>query len=492
MKRKSDLTRRQFIASTIAGSGGILALNNIKGVSQLSDENFIKKKSNRDHTVIKVVYVAKPVPTWPCPDIDIDAEMKMINDNLSNLEKLWDFKERDWDFKVKFVGGELLRVPEHFPKFKENIGDVDGIFVFQLTSTMMYMINNIINLGYPMVLFNQPASGHDWASMADLIKQGKKVDVISSSDFGELEPYARIMDAMRRLKQSKIICIRQRTEKDDGIKKMENKYGVEIKLMDYSRINQIFNTIDNKEAEKEAEKFINNAMKVIEPPKEDIISANKFYLAVKKLLEEEKANTMTIDCLGGFNRGDLKAYPCVAWSRLNDEGLTGVCEADLDSTLTSIMLKFYAGGKPGFVTDPFFDTHFNTIVHAHCVSATKMDGLSGESLPYNIRTHMEDNKGVAVQVKMREGQIVTSTVLKNSDTMLVSTAQIIDNSDKNRGCRTKFNCKIIDPETMEEISADKYLHNWTSGLHRVIFYGNLIKDIQKMGRLMEFNVVREV
>jgi L-fucose isomerase-like protein len=316
--------------------------------------------------------------------------------------------------------------------------------------------------------------------------------VISSSDFNELEPYVRIMDAMRRLKQSKIICIRPKTEKDDRIKKMEDKYGVEIKLMDYSRINQILNGISDKDGEKEAEKFINNAVKIVEPSRADIVLANKFYLAVKNLLNEEKANTITIDCLGGFNRGDLKAYPCVAWSRLNDEGLTGVCEADLDSTLTSLMLKFYTGGKPGFVTDPFFDTRFNTIVHAHCVSATKMDGLSGESLPYIIRTHMEDNKGVSVQVLMREGQIITSTKIINADTMLVSTARIIDNSDKNRGCRTKFNCKIIDPETGEELSADRYLHNWTGMIHRVVFYGNLVEDIQKMGRFMGFNVVREV
>lgn len=492
MKKGDNLTRRQFIASTIAGSGGLLALNNMNNNSQIIPENFMQKKSNKDHTVIKVVYLAKPVPSWPCPDIDIDAEMKMINDNLSSLEKLWSFKERDWDFRVEFVGKELLRVPEDFPNFANRIGDIDGIVIFNLTSTVGVLVNNIINLGYPTVLFSQPASGHDWSIIANLIKSGKRVDVIGSSDFGDLEPYVRIIDAMRRIKQSKIICIRESFRPGQDIEKMKEKFGVDVKLMDYSRINKIYESIDVKEAEKEAEAFIKNAVKIVEPSQQDIVNANKFYLAVKKLLKEESANAITIDCLGGFGRGDLKAYPCVAWSRLNDEGLTGVCEADMNSTLTSIILKYYMSGQPGFVTDPFFDTSSNTIVHAHCVCATRMDGLSGVSFPYIIRSHMEDNKGVAVQVKMREEQTFTSVIMNDVNTMLVSVGKIINNSDNKRGCRTKFVCKVLDPETEEEISADKYLHNWTGGLHRVIFYGNLINDIQKMGRLMGFNVVREV
>ena len=484
MKNKKNLTRRQFITSTILSSGGFIALNKINN-SKSNFGSFINENPERDYTIIKKVFLAKPVPTWPCPDIDIDAEMRKINAQLSDFERLW-------NFNVKFVGGELLRVQEDFPKFKNNLGEFDGIVIFPLTSTMMYMINNIVNLGYPAVLFNQPASGHDWSNIADLIKQGKRVDVISSSNYGELEPYARIMNAIRGLKQSKIIRIRQDTKRNDYIKKIEDKYGVEIKLMDYSRLDEIFNDINVNEAEKEAVKFINNAVKVVEPSREDIILANRFYLAVKRLLEEENANAITIDCLGGFRRGDLKAYPCVAWTRLNNEGLTGVCEADLDSTLTSLMLKFYTGGKPGFVSDPFFDTNINTVTHAHCVSATKMDGPSGESAPYIIRTHMEDNKGVSVQVKMRVGQVITSVKIVDAETMLVSTAKIIGNSDSNRACRTKIVCKIINPENGEELGADKYLHNWSYGLHRVIFYGNYAKDIKKMGRLMGFNVVEEV
>ncbi len=486
-----NLSRRDFIKSSVLSTSGIAALNSMMNTPEPSYGSYASKKNNRDLTIIKVVYFAKPVPSWPCPDLDVDAEMRMINDKLADLKKVWKFKERDWDFNVEFAGGELLRVPEDFPAFADNLGDVDGIFMFNLTSTVAELVNRTVELGYPSVLFSQPASGHDWLTAAGLAQNGKRCDVIGSYDFGELEPYARIMDAMRRLKQSKILRIRSQTEKTDFMEKVNNKFGVEIKPMDYSRLNELYDSIDIYKAGKEADTFIKDAVKVVEPTRDDVIAANRFYLAVKRFLKEENANAITIDCLGGFRRGDLKAYPCVTWTRLNDEGLLGVCEADLDSTLSSLIMQSFTGGKPGFVTDPFFDTKSNTVVHAHCVSATKLDGPSGESAPYIIRTHMEDDKGVSIQVKMRAGQVVTSVKIVNADTMLVSTAKIIGNSDKKRGCRTKIVCKVIDPKTEQELDVDEYLHSWTNGLHRVIYYGNYMKDIEKMGRLMGFKVVRE-
>jgi hypothetical protein len=222
-----------------------------------------------------------------------------------------------------------------------------------------------------------------------------------------------------------------------------------------------------------------------------VIEAHKFYLAVKQLLKEEDATVITIDCLPGFYSGELTAYPCVSWTRLLDEGFTGVCEADSQSTMMSLILQSYTG-KPGFVSDPFFDTSQNTITYAHCVAATRMEGPSGKSLPYFIRTHMEDEKGVSVQVKMPVEQVLTSAQLLNCDTVVYHTAKVVDNSDSSRGCRTKPVCKLIDPETGVELSADKLLHEWQGPWHKVSWFGNYAADLRKMSRLMGFGLVREV
>ena len=58
------------------------------------------------------------------------------------------------------------------------------------------------------------------------------------------------------------------------------------------------------------------------------------YLAMRELLQRHKAQAITINCLGGFYGGHIKAYPCLGFTQLNDDGLVGACEADLFSTVT--------------------------------------------------------------------------------------------------------------------------------------------------------------
>ena len=170
--------------------------------------DFVNERPKRDYAAIQVIYVKKPVPTWPCPDVDIDAEMRKINTHLDNFEKLWKDKDRSWDFRVKFVGRDLLtRDQDNLSQYRKGIKDIDGIIIFQLTSTCMVMIDEIIKWGYPTILYNQPPSGHDWSQIPNITKSGKRVDVISSSNFADLEPYVRTMDTIRRLKQSKIIVV---------------------------------------------------------------------------------------------------------------------------------------------------------------------------------------------------------------------------------------------------------------------------------------------
>jgi L-fucose isomerase-like protein len=239
---------------------------------------------------------------------------------------------------------------------------------------------------------------------------------------------------------------------------------------------------EREPARRDAIQFTRVALKVMEPKPTDVEDAFRLYHAVEKLLEEENANAITIDCLGGFARGELPAYPCVAWSKLNDRGLHGVCEGDLESTFTQMLFAYYSG-KPGFVSDPVIDTKTNTIIHAHCVAATRMDGPKGPAAPYIVRSHMEDNKGVSLQVNMRVGLQITLAKLADADTLLVSTGRITATPDLPRGCRTKVATKVRD--------ASKMLENYSGSLHRVLFYGDHLHAAHQMGHLFGLKVVEE-
>jgi hypothetical protein len=96
---------------------------------------------------------------------------------------------------------------------------------------------------------------------------------------------------------------------------------------------------------------------------------------------------------------------------------------------------------------------------------------------------MEDNKGVSMQVLMPVGDTVTVGKFAGPKQFLVSTGEVIGNVDSQRGCRTQFRTKVA--------SARKMLTGFSSGLHRVVFWGDYVEPIEAMGRMTGFVVVRE-
>lgn len=471
MNAKLFCSRRNFLSASLA-AGGTLAGGTHREPFFAGNPDSGRQSAT---TVIHKVFLAKPVPSWPRPDIDLQAEIKEIEAQLSTMRQRW-------DRPVEWTGGQLLRTAADVPAFRQSMGKADALLVFNLTSGCGSMLDPIVAMGYPTLLFSRPYAGHDWSGIGDRQRLGQHVEVISSSDLQDLAPFVPILDAIRRIKQTRILCLRSSLDKSENMLAMEKLFGMEIVLSDYARLNQLYQNADSLRAARLADDFIAHAVRMVEPTRQEVEKSMRLYLAIVELLRQENAEVITIDCLGGFQRSELPAYPCVAWTLLNDAGRVGVCEADWETTITQAIFQ-YLTGKPGFVSDPVIDTHTNTVIHAHCVSATKMDGPEGESAPYIIRSHMEDNRGVSVQVKMRVGQNITLAKLAGGK-MRISTGTIRDNPENARGCRTKVTTEVTD--------ADRLLHNYSGGLHRVLVYGDHVQAMKRMGRLVGFEVVEEI
>jgi len=418
---------------------------------------------------------------WPKPDLDIGAEIAMLEGHLAETErKLGD---------VKFVGGELVQSPEEAAKVAAKFAEADGVLAFNLTCIVESVIAPILEAGFPTVVFSQPYSGHDWCKITKLPRAGKKIVLLATSNYGEITELAGVMRVAPRLRQTRIIHIGHQWGTTLS-PKLKEKFGVEVVQVEYDRFQKIYDSIDNKLIEAETKEWIKGADKVIEPSRDDVRNASRVYWTMKQLITEEKARAITINCLGGFPL-DQYGYQCLGFSKLNDQGIVAACEADMDSTLTMLMFG-YAFGVPGFISDPVFDTSTNTVIHAHCVSATKMDGPDGPRCPYDIRNHLERYKGAGLRVKYRVGQPITCAKLNNLDTILISTGKIIGSPDVDRGCRSKMATKVAD--------ARKMLDNWGGGvveggmvehLHRVLFYGDHLQNIKNLGTLMGLKVVEE-
>jgi len=271
-------------------------------------------------------------------------------------------------------------------------------------------------------------------------------------------------------------------------KEVKKRLGCEMVAVSNRKVIEAHKAVDPKAAEAEAQKYwISKAEKIVEPPKAAIVNSARLFLAMKKLMSDRRAQATTSShCMGA------PAKCCLTYSKLNDLGLVGACEGDMDSTLTMLIFR-YAFGVPGFISDPLFDFAKNSVVHAHCTSATRLGGPGGKREPFIIRTQCDTERGVSLEVKMRIGQEITCAKLANAETMLISTGKITEIPDYyDRGCRTQITTKVRDARKMYQNWGGKILPNdMMTLLHRVVFYGNHLQDVRDLSLLMGIKVVEE-
>jgi len=476
----SELNRREFLGVSAAGAGAVLLGTQLGSRPVMAGEAG-KWPPRLPAVKIYKVYIGRTGGIYLSRPRE---EIARFEKYLANVErKLGD---------VKFEGGELVP-PAEVDKVVAKLGDADGVLLFHLSGhgggAPRAAMDKIIKTGVPTALFSQPFSGHGWMYFPQWRKAGKKVVLLPTSDWGELEQVVKLMRVAPHLRHTRIIVVRgpQGTAAACSAEQVKKRLGAELIPISVEQTMQAHKAINIKAAQIEAKRYwISKAKKIVEPSTKEIINSARFYLATKELMIKERAQAITSsNCMGGPAKG------CLTYSKLNDLGLVGACEGDMDSTLTMLIFR-YAFGIPGFISDPVFDTASNALIHFHCTSATKMDGPAGKRLPFTIRTQSDSERGVSLDVENRIGQMVTCAKFINLDTMLISTGKIFKITHDELGCRTQFWTRVND--------ADKMFHNWGAGilkggtmtlLHRDVFYGDHMQDIKKLGVLMGFKVVEE-
>ena len=170
---------------------------------------------------------------------------------------------------------------------------------------------------------------------------------------------------------------------------------------------------------------------------------------------------------------------------MNNDGSTGVCEADLDSTITQLMMR-YLTKRPGYVSDPVIDTSSDQIIYAHCVATNKVYGPNGLANPYLIRSHSEDRKGASIQSLMPLGEKITTVKVNVVEKALsIHQGRTVANIEEDKACRTKL---------AAEVDARKILNNYhfeKFGWHRVTFYGDWRRDVINLATLLGLKVFEE-
>jgi L-fucose isomerase-like protein len=292
-------------------------------------------------------------------------------------------------------------------------------------------------------------------------------------------------DCLKKLRAATILAVGGGWGMPASGQAIEQVFGTKVVPVEFAELKEAGLKVDPAEARRWADQWSAGAAQIVEPTPEDIQNSAALYLAMLDLLKRHNAQAITINCLGGFYGGHMKSYPCLGFCQLNNDGLVGACEGDLDSTITMLAVTSLTG-RPGFISDPVIDTAKNQIVYVHCVAPTKVFGRQGPSNPYHLRSHGEDRKGASMRSLMpRDYWVTTLKMDAKRRQVIFHQGKSVANVDDPKSCRTKLAVEV-------KGDIDKLFGEWDQwGWHRVSFYGDLRRPVEAISQALGLTLVEE-
>ncbi len=290
---RKGIKRREFLQ--LAAAGSALGLSHPRafsfGPGPGSETKIISPGCRKTKVKAARIYMGTSHGLWPKPNLNFKEEIRFYESEFLKL--------KDELSDVDFVVDELITTPEQVAPLKDKLKSVDGILAIHFNIGIGSILNEILSLGQPTIVFAVPYSGHEWVGFGELRKQplGAKLECILSSDYQQLAAAIRPFRAIHHLREAKILNLTTRSFAPYAAD-IKKKFGTEIVPIELQRVVEAYRAVNDGEAQKETDWWISNAERVVEPSGEDIFKSCKLALAFEKLLEEETATVVTVDCYG--------------------------------------------------------------------------------------------------------------------------------------------------------------------------------------------------
>jgi L-fucose isomerase-like protein len=166
---------------------------------------------------------------------------------------------------------------------------------------------------------------------------------VSSSNFNDVIQAARCFECLKKLRSSVILRVGGGFgSSPEGIEKI---FGTKVVFKTHEELDKMYKQADRAEAKKWANRWIRAAEKVVEPSRQEIEKSGAMYLAMQEMMRQNKAQAITVNCLGGFYGGHITAYPCLGFFQLNNDGYHHYASYDISGW--SARLHFRPGYRYG-------------------------------------------------------------------------------------------------------------------------------------------------
>lgn len=463
-KRAHAMRRREFL-QTLGGSALGAKVGLFGALAGAASETAAPgpEVPKRDVPEVRVVFV-KPKEKywlgWPGTAFDVEGHIRDYTTKLRKFEK---------EVGVKLIISETpLYNDDDVAAFVNEAKATlpDAVIVFPLHMDRWGHVDTIAKAGFPTIIF--AGLGVCFTGHIQEMAKRPKVYLISTADFDlEAVKYGlKMVKTHQNMKDLRVLVIRGN---ETAERKVEN-LGSTLKFVPRQAFPDEFNrTPDTDEVKSIAEDYRKLAQRIVEPSQRDILNAAKTYVVSKKLMQEYDCNAITNDCLGLIADRQMPTGPCLAWSKLLDEGVSAACEADIDASLSHALVCSLLD-RPGFQQDPVPETEKNTFIGAHCTSATKLNGFGKGCEPFILRSHSESDIGVAMQILWKPEQEVTVAEFAGPNNMIIGCGKVIRNLDTPPagGCRTSVELAIDGPPDTRD----------TKGFHQLFIYGNHVRKLK--------------
>jgi hypothetical protein len=504
------MNRRQFLMT------GCAACASAAGVMTAARHAHAAGGKPRIRVLYSLHAEIQPGPDWPNVGFDFRPVMEKFNHALRNAYPGWDF------LPATAAGAEQA---ERILK-EEGADKVDGYIVFQM-NCWNRVVQTIAEADKPVLYadFKYGGSGGFLVYTAAFLRSGKpNLGFAASSDMDDLLAAVKCFEAVKtsgqpndfaqltarvrqektpapgtmdcksdkvdvlspeetleRMKASKILFVRDQESGPGG-----GYLGIPMVQIAFSEVNAAWEKADRDEAKAVADRWQKGAKAIKDVPRETLENSAAMYLGMKEVLKKHDANAITMNCLGGFYGNHIHAYPCLGFHELNNQGMVGACECDIQSTATMVTFTAMTKGRPGYISDPVIDTAKRQIIYAHCVASNRPFGPEGAANDYEILTHSEDRQGAALRSLLPAGYMTTSMELnKDRKELLFHQGKSAGNDDDDRACRTKL---CVEPKG----DIEKLFTEWDRwGWHRVTFYGDLKEPVMALADKAGWKVTEE-
>jgi hypothetical protein len=466
-----ELNRRHFL--TGAGAAAVVAQT---GLLDFASSLFAAEARTAGKPLVRAVFVRPDVNGywmgWPGASYNIPARQQDYTRILTTAAEKFNVQ---LDVRPEPLADERA-VNTCLAQLKSQ--PPNGLMVVSMSLNQSWPhINNIAkNRGrIPTIVFSP--MGTSFTGHLQETRNISGVYVAATQDLDWLAFGMRMFRTMWDMKHARLCIVQGDKEQDRTL----DVIGTTLHYIPRARYPEQYRKIETSDQVRElAAYYTKHAKKIVEPTKQDILNSMKNYVLARHICDAENCQGISVDCLPLVQNRLIPAPPCMAWSRLNDEGSVGACEADWNAAI-SLRLTSYLFDRPGFMQDPAPNTVNNTLMGAHCTCATKLAGFDKPPEPFILRSHSESNTGVSPQVLWRKGQKVTIMKFTGSESIILGTGKVLGNIDTPPagGCRTSVELEIDGVADTRD----------AKGFHQLFIYGDLERPFKAYCQLAGIKVV---